>query len=233
MAHISVKNLSVDIPIYGADARSIKTEILSLSVGGAIRKDSRGVSSIRAIDDISIEISDGSRIGLVGHNGAGKSTFLRAMSGIYYPTAGSIEITGKVGVLIDPFAGMIHEETGLENIRLKGIALGISKKEINNMIDDVIEFSELHEYINMPIKTYSAGMLSRLSFSIITSIKPDILLVDEGIGAGDAQFQKKVKLRINDMLKKVSILIIASHSIDFLNSLDCVQVSFEKGKLIR
>jgi ABC-2 type transport system ATP-binding protein/lipopolysaccharide transport system ATP-binding protein len=232
MAHISIKNLSLDIPIYGTDARSLKTELLARAVGGRIRSDSRKITSVKAIDNISLEIPEGARIGLTGHNGAGKSTLLRVLAGIYAPTQGSVEISGNVGVLIDQHAGMLHEETGLENIRLKGISLGISPKKMNSMISEIIEFSELGDFIHVPIKTYSAGMVSRLAFAIVTSINPEILIIDEGIGAGDAAFQEKVRRRIDSMLAKVSIVVAASHNEDLLKNMKCEKYIFDKGRIL-
>lgn len=232
MAHISIRNLSIDFKIYGSNSLSLKKQILSHVTGGVIATDADDAVSVKALDNISLEISDGDRIGLIGHNGAGKSILLRAISGLHKPTGGSIRIEGTVGTLIDPAAGMDMEATGIENIYLRGYILGLNKREIHDIIDEIADFTELGNFLNLPARTYSAGMLSRLCFVIFTSIAPDILLIDESIGTGDAAFHKKANKRFNDLHHGAKILLLASHSADDIRLYCNKTIEFEKGSII-
>ena len=153
----------------------------------------RDIVTVRAIDGINLEINDGDRIGLIGHNGSGKTTLLRVLAGIYKPNGGTITIEGRVGALLHPNAGMDPESTGIENIYLRGYMLGMSRREITAKLDDIAEFTELGDFLELPMRTYSAGMFARLAFAVSTAAHNDILLIDEGLGAGDAEFQKKVQ----------------------------------------
>ena len=162
MAHISIKNLTVEFKVYGSSSRSLKNQILSQATGGRIAENADDAVTVKALDNVSLEINDGDRIGLVGHNGAGKSTLLRTLAGIYKPTEGSIEIEGTVGTLIDPSAGMDPEATGIENVYLRGYILGMCRHEIDEKVDEIAEFTELGDFLHLPVKTYSAGMFSPL-----------------------------------------------------------------------
>lgn len=232
MAHISIQNLVVDFRVYGSNARSLKKRILSQATGGRIAGSGSEGVTVRAIDHLSLEIREGDRIGLVGHNGAGKTTLLRTIAGIFKPTAGALEIEGTVGALLDPSAGMDVEATGRENIFLRGYVLGMSKAEIAARIDEIAEFTELGDFLELPVKTYSAGMYSRLGFALSTSIAPDILLIDEGIGAGDERFQKKAKLRTDEAIHRSKILIVASHSNELIDTYCNRKLTFERGRII-
>ena len=148
---------------------------------------------MNALQNINIKLNEGDKIGLVGHNGSGKTSMLRLMAGILEPTTGKVLRKGKISCLINPSAGLNPEATGLENIYLRSYLLGMKENEIKNKIDQIIEFADLGKFIDLPVRTYSSGMVSRLSYSISTAIETDILLVDEGIGAGDANFTKKLK----------------------------------------
>jgi len=192
----------------------------------------RDVVKVRAIDDLSLEINDGDRVGLVGHNGSGKTTLLRVLAGIYKPVAGSIRMEGHVGTLLDPGAGQDPEATGVENIYLRGRILGMTKRQIDALIDDIADFTDLGDFLQLPMKTYSAGMQARLMFAIATSTKNDILLIDEGIGAGDAEFQGKVQERISGLFAKTSIVILASHSEALLNQFCNRRVHMEHGRIL-
>ena len=232
MARISIKNLTVEFKIYGSNSRSLKKQILSQATGGRIASGADDSITVMALNNVSLEIRDGDRIGLVGHNGAGKTTLLRTLAGIYKPTAGSIEIEGTVGTLIDPAAGMDLEATGLENIYLRGYVLGMTKREIDSKINEIAEFTGLGGFIELPVKTYSAGMFSRLAFAISTSVSPEILLVDEGIGAGDAAFQSAVNSRLNDLYGGVRILILATHSTSLIKAHCNKQYELQRGSLL-
>lgn len=232
MPHISINGLSVDFLIYGANSRSLKKQIVAQASGGRVLKGANDAVAVRAIDNLNLEIEHGDRIGLVGHNGSGKSTLLRVLAGIYKPTGGSVTISGRVGALLDPNAGMDQEATGIENIYLRGYVLGMTKAEIRNSIDDIASFTQLGDFLTLPLRTYSAGMFARLAFAISTLIRPDILLVDEGIGTGDAEFFDRMRARLDDFVKGASILLIASHSPEIIQRFCNKQITLKQGKII-
>lgn len=186
---------------------------------------------VRALDGVSLEIKDGERVALVGHNGSGKSTMLRVLAGIYKPSKGSVRIRGTVGALLDPAAGMDPDATGIENIYLRGRVLGLTDREIRTHLDDIVEFTELANFIALPMRTYSAGMFARLAFAVSTAISPDVLLIDEGIGAGDAHFMQKIQTRLQNMIDRSPILILASHDQGLVDRLCNRVVHFEHGRV--
>jgi ABC-type polysaccharide/polyol phosphate transport system ATPase subunit len=231
MAHISIENLTVEFAIFGANARSLKNKILSQATGGRVMLGSRDIVTVCAIDGISLEINDGDRIGLVGHNGLGKTTLLRVLAGIYKPNGGAISIEGRVGALFNPGAGMDPKSTGIENIYLRGYMLGMSRREIAAKLDDVAAFSELGDFLELPLRTYSAGMFARLAFAVSTAAHSDIPLINEGLGAGDADFQMKVKQRIESIFNRTPITILASHSEAMIAEFCTRRVQMEHGVL--
>ena len=231
MAHISIENLTVEFAIFGAHARSLKNRILSQATGGRVMSGARDIVTVRAIDGISLEINDGDRIGLIGHNGSGKTTLLRVLAGIYKPNGGAITIEGRVGALLHPTAGMDPESTGIENIYLRGYMMGMSRREIAVKLDDIAEFTELGDFLELPLRTYSAGMFARLAFAVSTATHNDILLIDEGLGAGDAEFQKKVKQRIESIFDRTPITVFASHSESMISEFCTRRVQMEHGVL--
>ncbi len=176
----------------------------------------RGTLTVTALDNVNLFIASGQRVGLIGHNGAGKSVLLKVMAGIFLPTSGVCEVRGKISTLFSNSLGINADATGLENITMYGLTLGLSRKEIEERIPEIIEFSELGEYIHMPIRTYSAGMRTRLSFSVSTCISPDVLLIDEVIGAGDSAFQAKARDRLNRAMNIANTLVVASHSSELI-----------------
>ena len=216
MARIRFKNAKVDIPVFNANSRSLKTQLLSIASGGKLSTNLDGQVVVRALQDLSFNFSDGDRVGLVGHNGAGKSTLLRMLSGVYAPTHGTVSIEGQVASLIDISLGIDHEATGYENIFLRGALLGLSKSQINSKINEIIAFSELDDFINMPVRTYSSGMHLRLAFSISTVIRPEILLMDEWLSVGDEDFKHKAETRMIELVQATKILVVASHSRDLI-----------------
>jgi ABC-type polysaccharide/polyol phosphate transport system ATPase subunit len=231
MAHISIENLTVEFAIFGANSRSLKNQILSQVTGGRVMSGARDVVTVRAIDGLNLEINDGDRIGLVGHNGSGKTTLLRVLAGIYKPSGGAITIEGQVGALLDSSAGMDPESTGLENIYLRGYMMGMSRREITAKLDDIAEFTELGDFLALPMRTYSAGMFARLAFAVSTATHNDILLIDEGISAGDAEFQMKVQQRIESLFDRTPIVILASHSEGLISQFCNRRVQMEHGVL--
>ncbi len=187
---------------------------MQAATGGRILETGGGRLSVRALDDVSFELCDGDRVGLIGHNGAGKSTLLRMLSGIYVPSSGRISSEGKVSSLIDISLGIDLEATGRDNIFLRGCLLGMSKNDIQATIDEIIEFTELGEFIDMPLRTYSTGMSMRLAFAVSTAVQPEILLMDEWLSVGDENFKDKAEKRLNQLLSKTNLLVMATHSYD-------------------
>ncbi|MDA9086252.1 ABC transporter ATP-binding protein [Methylophilaceae bacterium] len=229
---ISLNNVSVDFPIYNAPSQSIKNKILSKVTGGVIDRESDNYVIVKSLDNLSFEINKGERIGLVGHNGSGKTTLLRVMSNIYEPTSGKIDISGKVTSLINIALGINPEASGRDNIMIRGIMLGLSLDQIKTIEEEVIQFSGLENYIELPFRTYSSGMQLRLAFGVATAINPDILIMDEWISAGDKFFKKTSEKRLKKMINRSEILVITSHSRDLLvNNCDRI-IELRQGKIV-
>ena len=216
MNFFKLNNVCVDIPVYNVNSRSIKKTLIKSLGQNKIVQDQSGIQMVQALKNINIDLNSGDRLGLIGPNGAGKSTLLRVLSGVYSPTSGSISSKGKVSSLIDLTLGMDVEASGIENIYIQGELFEISKKIIDKNIDDIINFSELKEFIEMPIRTYSSGMIFRLGFSVLTFLQPEILIMDEWIAVGDNNFSKKVNERLKFILEKTKVFVIASHSKDLI-----------------
>jgi ABC-2 type transport system ATP-binding protein/lipopolysaccharide transport system ATP-binding protein len=230
MASISLKNVSVSFPVYDGSSRSLKNRILTNSVvGGRIDISERRQSVVVALQHVTAEFPHGSRIGLVGHNGAGKSTLLRVLAGIYEPCSGTAIIRGHAAPLFDIALGMDHEATGLENIRLRALYLGLSPRELNRLIPEIINFAELGQFIDLPVRTYSAGMRLRLAFAVSTAFEPEILLIDEGIAAGDGGFIERANKRLRSFTERASIIVLASHSISLIRSMCNHVIVMEHG----
>lgn len=229
MISIDVRNAYVDFPIFDAKTRSLKKRVLG-KVGGKIGTESR-VPIIEALHDINLSLKSGDRVALVGHNGAGKSTLLRLLSGIYEPTRGSARVRGRVAPVFDLGVGMDQEISGYENILIRGLYLGMSRKEMEKRIDDIADFTELGDYLSMPLRTYSTGMRVRLALGVVTSIDPEILLLDEGIGAVDAAFLNKARDRLVDLVNRSGLLVFASHQDDLLLELCTSAIWMDEGHM--
>ena len=196
-----------------AGSAACKRTLFARATGGLITggKDHRAVL-VKALRNISLTLQDGDRLGLIGHNGAGKSTLLKVMGGIYEPTTGSVFAEGRIAPLSDCLPIIDAEETGYEAIVTAGLLLGMTRREIESKIPEIERFSELGDYLSLPVRTYSAGMTTRLGFSLATTIEPEIILIDEGIGAGDARFAERARERMKELVGRTSILVLASHS---------------------
>lgn len=223
-ASVSLRQVSLELPVYSESTRSFKRKLLDLGTGRRLGIYNK-VFCVKALSDISFEFGQGDRIGIVGPNGAGKTTLLKILSGIYHPTSGDISVHGKVVPLLEIGMGIEEESSGIKNIYNRGYYLGLSKSEIDNALDEIVSFADLGEYINLPLKAYSLGMRLRLLFSICTAYEADILLMDEMIMAGDAQFQSKAKERMNHYIQKSDILFLASHSNDLIKQ-HCTKAIF-------
>jgi ABC-2 type transport system ATP-binding protein len=232
MASIRMDRVSVSFPIYDGRSRSIKKRVLTAAGRGRIATGEANHLVVRALDGVSFNIEHGERVGLIGRNGAGKTTLLRVMAGIYEPPSGTIEVEGRVAPLFDIGMGMDPESSGYENILLRGLYLGLRKAEIRAKVNEIADFTELGEFLEMPLRTYSAGMFARLAFAISTSIDPEILLLDEGIGAGDDVFLEKAKQRLDALINRARILVLASHSDELVRKLCNRAILMENGRVV-
>jgi ABC-2 type transport system ATP-binding protein/lipopolysaccharide transport system ATP-binding protein len=233
MASITLDRVTVDFPIYNARKRSLKSEIFRRAVGGKIETDEDSRVSVMALRDVSLTLRDGDRLALVGHNGAGKSTMLRVMSGVYEPPVGRAIIDGSVSALTDIMMGMDAEATGYENILLRSVFLGVSVKEAQRSIKDIEEFTGLGDFLNLPMRTYSSGMMVRLAFAVSTAVTPEILIMDEIIGAGDAAFFVRAEERLNRLIGATRILVIASHAENVLRRMCNKGVLLHQGRILK
>ncbi|WP_416423025.1 ABC transporter ATP-binding protein [Pseudomonas sp. App30] len=231
MASIEFQNVSVDFPIYNASGRSLKKRLIQVATGGQLGSDPNGRVVVRALEGLDFTLNDGDRVGLLGHNGAGKSTLLRLLSGVYEPSSGTAVIKGDIGSLIDISLGIDPEATGRENIFLRGALLGMSKKEVASKIEEIIEFSELGDFVDMPLRTYSTGMHLRLAFAVSTTVRPEILLMDEWLSVGDEGFRHKAEARMTELVSATNILVIASHSRDLVMHTCNRVIWLEHGKI--
>lgn len=231
MSKILLENVTLDMPIYNSQGRSLKKTIMGMATGGRIGLTERGKTVIRSLDNVSLNIGPRERVGLIGHNGAGKSTFLRVLSKVYTPSIGQAVIDGSVGSLIDISLGIDGEATGIENIFLRGALLGIPRKRLEAELDKIIEFSELGDFVYMPVRTYSTGMHLRLAFAVSTMINPEILLMDEWLSVGDRNFQEKAEERLTSMVQQSDILVIASHSKNLIERCCTRVIWLEHGRI--
>lgn len=211
MAHIEFKNVTLELPIYGASQQSLKKKLVSLGTGGVISSGER-VNKVVALNNISFTIRDGDKVGIVGHNGAGKTTLLRTMAGVFKPTFGDVSIQGNISTIIDLGAGFDSQLSGFENIYRMGLLLGHSISDIDLLIPDIQDFTELGGFLDLPVGTYSSGMLMRLMFAISIANKPEVFIVDEMFGTGDKSFQEKAKRKMEDLISNSKIFIFSSHS---------------------
>jgi lipopolysaccharide transport system ATP-binding protein len=233
MTSILLNNLSVEFPIYNSTAgRSLKNHLIQAATGGLMGSNEQGHVVVKALHNICLDLKEGDRLGVLGHNGAGKSTLLRVISGVYEPTGGSIKVKGKVTSLIDMGLGMDSEATGIENIFLRGALLGFNRRWLSAKVKDIVDFSGIGDFIEMPLRTYSTGMQMRLLFSIATMQQPEILVMDEWLNVGDADFQEKAQQRLDEIIKKTSIMVIATHSPELVERVCNRKIRLERGALI-
>jgi ABC-2 type transport system ATP-binding protein/lipopolysaccharide transport system ATP-binding protein len=234
MASIILEKVSVSFPVYSSATRSIKNRLIQSATGGQIRSESGSnkISVVEALQDIDLTLQSGDRIGLVGHNGAGKTTLLRVLARIYEPNEGRVSVEGSTVPLFDISLGMDPESTGYENIILRGLYLGLSRRQVRACLDEIAEFTELGGFLDLPIRTYSAGMRMRLAFAVSTAVAPEILLIDEGIGAGDAAFLQKASERLRLFTEQVSIIVLSSHSEALVSRMCTKALLMEHGRVI-
>ena len=230
--YIDIKSLSLEFELYDSSKQSLKKKIIHKAVGGFIEHKDSKKTIIKALNNIDLKINSGDRVGILGHNGSGKSSLLQVIAGIYEPTSGKIDQHGTLTALIDINQGLDFEATGYENILLKGILHGYSLNEIKKNLNSIIEFSGLGDFINMPIKNYSTGMVLRLAFASSTFKNRNIFVLDEWLSVGDDDFLKKCELRLSELIKDSDILVFATHDTNLLNRVCNKYVRLESGKIV-
>ena len=231
VASIRLDDVQLIYPIYSVRAQSLRHTMINLAIGGRLLRGSNDVVHVNALEGISFRLEDGDRLGLLGHNGAGKSTLLKVLAGVYEPTRGNVQMTGIVASMLDIGNGIDWEATGVENVKIMSRLRGMRAAQINAQMEEVIAFSELGAYADLPMKTYSAGMAARLIFTLATSFKSDILILDEWLGAGDTQFIQKATDRMNELVGHARIMVLASHNFTLLQATCNKLLVLEKGRM--
>ena len=231
MSMIELRKASLQIPIYNSQHRSLKKTFLDLAFKDRIEINKEGRTLVNALTDISFSVAPKEKLGIIGRNGAGKSTLLRVLARVYKPTSGYARIEGKIGSLISISLGIDKEATGLENIYLRSALLGIKKEIVDQQLASIVDFTELGDFINLPVRSYSTGMHMRLAFAVSTMIEPDILLMDEWLAVGDKSFHKKAEARLNALIEKTNILVLASHSRELIERCCTKVLWLEEGRI--
>ena len=231
MSSIDLRQVNLDYPLVGMGSRSLKSRLLGTATGGLVSSGG-AIPVVKALRDITLSLGKGDRLGLVGHNGAGKSTLLKVLAGIYQPTSGTIATRGRIVSTLNISLGMEPEATGFENIVIRGLLLGMKRSEINQKIEEIAQFTELGEYLDMPVRIYSSGMATRLAFATVTAMDSDILLMDEVIGTGDASFMDKAEKRLNEFLNRSKIIVLASHADHVIKKFCNKAILLEHGRIL-
>lgn len=216
MALIRFEKVGLQYPLYHSHGMSLRSHIARVATGGLIERDAGNTTVITALRDVSFELRDGDAVGLIGHNGAGKSTLLRTMAGIYPPTSGRVSRHGRTATVLEIGAGLDPELSGYDNILNLGMMMGMSLQEARAITPDIEEFTELGDFLALPVRTYSSGMTMRLMFAVATAVTPEILVLDEMFSTGDARFQEKGQERIKRLISMSKIFVFASHDRDLI-----------------
>jgi lipopolysaccharide transport system ATP-binding protein len=229
---INLRDVSLDYHVYSVRAQSLRNAVFNLAVGGKMYKGAGDITVVRALSKISLNIAEGDRIALVGHNGSGKTSLLKVIAGVYHPTGGAIEINGSVTSMIALGAGLDVEATGLQNIIKLGLMRMVPRKKILERIDAIAAFSELGPFLSLPVRTYSAGMMARLMFSVATEFGGDILVLDEWLSAGDAEFMHKAADRMRRMVDSAKIVVLATHDFALVKEICTRVVELSNGEIV-
>ncbi len=231
-ASIVSENLCVEFPIFENSHRSIKNTVMDLTTGGRFGLNAGRHPVVRALNKLNFKIGEGDRVGLTGHNGSGKTTLLRVLSGVYAPVKGSLHVSGRVAALLDVSMGLDPDATGFENIYLRGMMDGLRPAAIRGKTDEIADFTGLGDYLNLPVRTYSSGMMLRLAFAISTSVEADILIMDEWLSVGDSEFNQKAALRLDRLVDNAAILVVASHSSELISRVCNRRLHLEHGNIV-
>src|SRR6266478_5748868 len=231
-ASLRLRDISVDFPIYSGGSRSLKKVLFNRTTQGNLARDARDRITVQALSDVNLDIVHGDRLAVIGANGAGKSTLLKVLAGIYSPTRGHMHASGRVSALLTASVGLNPDTTGRENIITHGMFMDVHPREMRARVDEIADFTELGYYIDMPVRTYSSGMMVRLCFAVATSVRAEILLMDEWLGAGDAGFLAKARQRMEDFVSATSILVLASHSLPLLQEWCNRAILLDQGRIV-
>ena len=231
-AFLSLQDISVEFPIYSGNSRSLKKVLFNTTTQGNLARDARDRITVLALRDINLDLTHGDRLAVIGVNGAGKSTLLKVLAGIYTPTGGRMMASGRVSALLTASVGLNMDATGRENIITRGMYMDIHPRDMRARVDEIADFTELGYHIDMPVRTYSSGMMVRLCFAVATSLRAEILLMDEWLGAGDAGFLAKARQRMEDFVSATSILVLASHSMPLLQEWCNRAILLDQGRIV-
>jgi ABC-2 type transport system ATP-binding protein/lipopolysaccharide transport system ATP-binding protein len=232
MASIRLRDVSVEFPVYSGSGRSLRRLLLQSTLQGNLGKDTRDRIAVRALSGVDLDVGHGERVGLIGANGAGKSTLLKTLAGIYEPTHGRVRSVGRITAFLTASVGLSPDATGRENIVLRGMYMDIHPRQVRARMDEIVDFTELGYYIDMPVRTYSAGMIIRLCFAVATAFPPEILLMDEWLAAGDAGFLAKARSRMETFVAGSSVVVLASHSLPLVREWCTRAVLLEHGHIV-
>jgi ABC-2 type transport system ATP-binding protein/lipopolysaccharide transport system ATP-binding protein len=230
-ARVSLDAVDVYFPVYEAGMRSLKKRALFHGSGGRIGRDASKRIVVEALRHVSFSLQSGDRLALIGPNGAGKTTLLRVIAGIYEPQSGTVETRGRISPMLDVNLGIDPELSGYDNIRTRALLLGLPPRYIESYLPEIAEFTELGDYLDMPVRTYSAGMMLRLGFAVATCFEPEILLMDEWILTGDAQFLAKAEQRSRSFVERASVLVLSSHNLDLCRQWCNKALWLEQGRV--
>lgn len=231
MTFIKLNNVNLDFPIYNTQAFSLRNSLLNAATGGMLRKREKNTYIVSALKSISFSLENGDRLGLIGHNGSGKTTLLKLLAGIYSPSSGNIQVKGKIATLFDILLGTRDDMTGYENLYVSSLLRGKSVSEAKSSLNKMAEFTELGDFLNVPMRTYSSGMKLRIGFAVATEGTPDILLIDEVFGTGDQNFVNKSTERLRSLIDRSGILVFSSHSEALLKQLCNKVMILEHGEI--
>jgi lipopolysaccharide transport system ATP-binding protein len=229
---VRLEGVTLDYFIYSVKAQSLRNAVFNLAVGGNLYKSQGDVTVVRALENISLDLADGDRLALVGHNGSGKTSLLKVIAGIYEPQKGLVEVKGKLTSMIAHAAGLDMEASGLDNIRKLGAMRLLPKKVVESRIDSIVEFSELGDFVRLPVKTFSSGMMSRLMFACATEFEADILVLDEWLGAGDAAFMNKASNRMKGFVDKAQMVILGTHNVSLVEMVCNKVIELAAGRAV-
>lgn len=228
-AHIALRNVSVRFPVLSFRDRSLRSRFVSAVT---LRRNTAVPHIVLALNDVSLDIRAGDRVAIIGANGAGKTTLLRVLARIYHPTSGSVDVLGRCLPLFDLSAGFDEEATGYENIMRRGLVIGARRSEIDARRAEIAAFTELGDRLDLPLRTYSSGMMLRLIFAVATAVEGEIVLLDEWIGVGDQQFRKKARQRLDEIVVRAGILVLASHDVALIKSTCNRAILLEEGRIV-
>lgn len=229
---IELRGVDLIYRVFTTSESSLRGSVLKALVGGRLGKDASGHVVVQALNNLNITIYEGERVALYGHNGSGKTTALRVAAGVYEPTRGQVLTRGNVSAMLDLNVGLSPDASGRSNIMLLGLHRGLSRKQITALIPDIEEFSELGMFFDMPVRTYSSGMLTRLGFAFATAVDPDILILDEWITPGDAAFMNRAADRMSSHAGNARALLLASHSVEIIKRVCTRVIVLERGVIV-